>query len=625
MEANYIILSFILVPVIGFFFSILVPERKEMLLSRIAIFTAGIQFFSIMIFVLYWLIGQLPDLNVNEVTLFQNKEYNFFIDFYFDKTTAVYLVTGSFVTFLITRYSRYYMHMENGYKRFFNTILFFFLGYNWTVLSGNFETLFIGWEILGISSFLLIAFYRERYLPVRNAVKVFSIYRIGDVGILLAMWASHHLWHENITFAKLNNSELVHHQLEGHSGIGIFIAICLLIAAAAKSAQIPFSSWLPRAMEGPTPSSAIFYGSLSVHFGVFLLIRTHPFWEEQYVVRVLIALVGIITAILAYQIARVQSTIKSQIAYASITQIGVMFIEIAMGWDILALIHFVGNAFLRTFQLLVSPSVVSYMIRDQFYHYKPAKKVSIQLIPTKWKNTFYLLSLKEWHLNEIMYRFVFNPFKKLGSFLNFLTPKNVLFIILPFYLAGILAYQYRASISKDVISILPEIFAGIGLLLVMKGFSERKYPRLAWILVLFNHFWMALAVSFNENYEFTENILYLSGILIAGIIGFICILYLRSHERRFCDISKYYGHVNEYKTLSFVFLISSLAMMGFPITPSFIGEDLIFSHIHEDQYVLGIFNSLSFVLGGIVLIRIYARLFLGPHIKTNHATPLKSS
>lgn len=625
MEANYIILSFVLVPLLGFVFSIMVPERKEMLLSRVAIFTAGWQFFSILFFVVYWIFWQLPDLNINEVSLFQNKEYNFFIDFYFDKTTAVYLLTGSFVTFLITRYSRYYMHLESGYKRFFNTILFFYLGYNWTVLSGNFETLFIGWEILGISSFLLIAFYRERYLPVRNAVKVFSIYRIGDVGILLAMWASHHLWHENITFAKLNNSELVHHQLQDHSGIGIFIAICILIAAAAKSAQIPFSSWLPRAMEGPTPSSAIFYGSLSVHFGVFLLIRTYPFWEEQIIVRVLIALVGFVTAVIAFQIARVQSTIKSQIAYASITQIGIMFIEIAMGWEILVLIHFAGNAFLRTFQLLVSPSVVSYMIRDQFYHHKPKRRFKLNLLPAKLRNTLYILSVKEWNLNTIMYKYVFNPIKKVGSAFDFLSPKNVLVIILPFYALGIIVYQFRSSLSNSLIGIFPELFAFIGMLLVMKAFSERKHPRLSWTLVFLNHFWVALAVSFNEHYDISENIIYLSGITIAGIGGFICLQYLKSKESNFSYLDQYNGHVREYPVLSFCFLLSALALMGFPITPSFIGEDLIFSHIHEDQFLLGLFNSISFVLGGIALIRIYARLFLGPHIKTDHATPLKSS
>ena len=127
-------------------------------------------------FFVYWLFQGRPVLDYKELVLFTTTDYEFFVGFYFDKITAVYLLVGSFLTFLVTIYSRYYMHRESGYKRFFNTILFFYLGYNIAIFSGNMETLFIGWEILGISSFLLIAFYRDRYLPVKNAVKVFSIY-----------------------------------------------------------------------------------------------------------------------------------------------------------------------------------------------------------------------------------------------------------------------------------------------------------------------------------------------------------------------------------------------------------------------------------------------------------------
>src|SRR6202008_529550 len=115
---------------------------------------------------------------------------------------------------------------------------------------------------------------------------------IGDVGLILAMWMAHHLWHANITFMQLRNDGLVHSELESHTLIGVFISLMILITAAVKSAQLPFSSWLPRAMEGPTPSSAIFYGSLSVHMGVFLLMRTFPFWEYQFSVRIIIAGLG---------------------------------------------------------------------------------------------------------------------------------------------------------------------------------------------------------------------------------------------------------------------------------------------------------------------------------------------
>ena len=348
----------------------------------------------------------------------------------------VYALVGSFLTFLVTIYCSYYLHREDGYKSFFNTIMLFYFGYTITVFSGNLETLFIGWEILGISSFLLIGFYRNRYLPVKNAFKVFSIYRLGDVGLILAMWACHHLFHENITFFQLQNDLLISHHLENHSIIGIFVALMILITAAAKSAQLPFSSWLPRAMEGPTPSSAIFYGSLSVHLGVFLLLRTFELWEHQTSVRVIIGLLGLTTSIVATGIARVQSSIKSQIAYASISQIGLIFIELACGFEILALIHFAGNAFLRTYQLLVSPSTVSYLIREQFYNFVPRPTSIEDSFSKKIKYTFYILSLKEFNLDTLVYK-MWRPLKIMGRSLNFVNAKNVLYYFIPAYVIGL--------------------------------------------------------------------------------------------------------------------------------------------------------------------------------------------
>jgi len=625
MSIQVIVGSFILIPLVGFLLSLFVPERSETVLSRIAFITSALELIGSIGFIGYWLLMGSPEINIPEFVLFKSSGYEFLVDFYFDKITAVYLFVGAFLTFLITRYSRYYLHRESGYKRFFNTILFFYLGYSLTIFSGNFETLFIGWEILGLSSFLLVAFYRERYLPVRNAVKVFTIYRIGDVGILLAMWASHHLWHENISFMKLGNYNLVHEQLQSHSAIGLFISLMILVAAAAKSAQLPFSSWLPRAMEGPTPSSAIFYGSLSVHFGVFLLLRTYPFWEHQFVVRLIIGLVGASTAIVGFTIARVQSTIKSQIAYASISQIGIMFIEIALGWHALALIHFAGNAFLRTYQLLVSPAVVSYLIRNQFYHFTGREKTFEDFLPKRFQYSLYVLSLKEWNLDLLLNRMVFAPIKQIGKKLNLLSIRNLLFYFIPTYLFGILLRLQEDILPIQLLEWLPEIIATLGLLMVLKSFSERNNPYLAWVLILLNHAWLALAISFNGHFDWLHIVLYLSGFFPAGILGLICLFQLKQRAPEYFNLNQYYGHVADFPKLSFVFLLASMGLMGFPITPSFIGEDLVFSHIHSDQFLLATVNALSFVLSGIALIRIYARLFLGIHARLVRETPYKSS
>lgn len=621
---NELLQYFILLPFLGFIISLFLPESKEKAISWTAFGTVFLQLVGLVAFIIFWIIDGAKDLNLLELSILKTAHYEFFIDFYFDQVSAVYLFIGALLTSMITTYSRYYLHREKGYKRFFNTVLFFFFGYNLAILSGNFETLFIGWEIIGISSFLLIAFYRERYLPVKNAFKVFSIYRIGDVGLLLAMWASHHLFHENITFMKLNNYELVNEHLQNHSIIGIFIALCLACAAAAKSAQIPFSSWLPRAMEGPTPSSAIFYGSLSVHLGVFLMLRTFPFWEHQTTMRIAIGLMGLTTSLAASVMARVQSSVKSQVAYSSISQIGIIFIEIALGFETLALIHFAGNAFLRTYQLLVSPSVVSYLIRDQFYNFKPREKAIEDSYPKKIEYTLYILALKEFNLEGFLNMVLWKPLKIIGKSLDFLNIKRIYFFFIPIYLMGFITYKFKLHLPYQLTNILPELFAFIGLVFVFKSFSERRSPFLAWILIVMNHFWIALAIVFNDKVSVSEIAYYLAGIIVAGIIGYIALLQLRKLERKIL-INQYLGHVYEHPKFAFFFLLATLGITGFPITTTFIGEDLIFSHIDSNQLFLAFFVASSFVVSGIAGIRIYARLFLGPHVKTYHELPYKSS
>jgi NADH:ubiquinone oxidoreductase subunit 5 (subunit L)/multisubunit Na+/H+ antiporter MnhA subunit len=613
MELSAWIQLMIGIPLIGFIVSLAIPEKLENVLSKVAFYTAGLNLICSIVFLILWGIAGFKTLHVEAFVLYSNPNFEFLIDFFFDRISAVYLIVGALLTFLITFYSRYYLHREPGYKRFFNTILFFYLGYNITVLAGNFETLFIGWEVLGISSFLLVAFYRNNYLPTRNAIRVFSIYRIGDVGMILAMWASHHLWHGNVSFLSLENEELVQEHLANHSGIALFISLMLLLAAAAKSAQFPFSSWLPRAMEGPTPSSAIFYGSLSVHLGVFLLLRTFPFWENQILARIIIGLIGMTTAILSTMIARVQTSVKTQIGYSSLTQIGIMFIEVAAGFETLVIIHFAGNAFLRTYQLLVSPSIVSYLIREQFYGFTPQSKKVRSKLASKLMLSCYIWSLKEWNLDKLINRMVFRPLKNLGHRLDFLSYKSVLIYFIPSYILGLSLLIAGIKIPENIQVYLPAIFGFIALLMVLKAFSERNSARLSWLLLILNHFWMVLAIAENELFAWTQVGIYLSGVIFFGISGLIIIDRLKRLTGQH-GLHHHKGYVTKYPVMSFLFLLSALGLMGFPLSPTFLGEDLLFSHIHEDQFLLAAIAALTFVMEGIVTIRIFARLFMGSQV-----------
>jgi formate hydrogenlyase subunit 3/multisubunit Na+/H+ antiporter MnhD subunit len=395
----------------------------------------------------------------------------------------------------------------------------------------------------------------------------------------------------------------------------------ILLAASAKAAQFPFSAWLPRAMEGPTPSSAIFYGSLSVHIGAFLLMRTHPFWEHQISIRWLIVGAGLSTAIVSSMIARVQTTIKGQVAYSSTAQIGIIFIEIAAGFEGIALIHFVSNAFLRTYQLLISPSVVTYLIREQFYNFIPTSPTEpVKNIFYKIRLALYILSIKEWGLDSILFKLFFKPLKSVRGLLKFLTIKSILFYLIPIYLLGFFAAYTENGFLMEYKKYLALASGIMALLMVSKAYNERSSSRLAWLLVVFAHFFVDLAVTFNDHLNLKEASIYLSGIIISGIIGYIVLAKVKAFEHHGIGLNSFHGLVGNYKSLAFVFLLSCLGIAGFPITSAFFGEDLILTHVHENQIFLAFLISLTFIINGISVIRIYSRVFLGHFDKNFQST-----
>jgi NADH:ubiquinone oxidoreductase subunit 5 (subunit L)/multisubunit Na+/H+ antiporter MnhA subunit len=614
---------FILIPLAGFFLSLLIPRKNERSISGIVLGTVVMHLVVLAGFVVYWLMNGHPVLDIRHATIFKTAEFEIFIDFFFDKTTAAFALMGAVLTFLVAMFSRFYLHREEGFKRFFNTILLFYAGYNIIIFSGNFETLFVGWEMLGISSFLLIAFFRDRYLPVKNGLKVISIYRLSDICLILAMWLSHHLWHENITFWKLNDANVVQAQFQQHFTLAAIITVLILVAAAAKSAQIPFSSWLPRAMEGPTTSSAIFYGALSVHIGVFLLIRTYPLWNDMLFIKIAIIAIGILTCFVASSIARVQSTVKTQIAYSSIVQIGIIFIEVALGFHILALIHFAGNAFLRTYQLLVSPSVLSYLVHNQYYSFKPGKLVSASGF-NKIRNSLYILSIKEWNIDSYLQRFLWNPFKWIGKQLEVLNSKAAIILLGVIFFFGVYCYSFKDSIPLDLYDILPVIYSLIALLLVFKSFTEKGDARRGWLTIFAGQFYFVLSIALNEQFGYDQILIYLSGTVIAAIVGYICLNKIKAIDGDI-ELNRFHGYTYEQRWIGFVFLLCCLTALGFPITPTFIGIDVLFTHIHEKQGALIAFTALSFVFIELSVLRIYARIFLGQHKKAYHAIAYRSS
>ena len=617
---DQLLILFIAVPMLAFLATLLWQNKSEKAIGAIVRFAKLFNIFIAVIFAGWWMLNGFKPVDYKLATIYQTAHFVFAIHLFYDEVTVVFSIVGAVLFFLVATFSKYYMHRDEGFKRFFNTILLFGAAYNFIILAGNFETLFIGWEIKGICSFILIAFYRNRYLPVKNAFKAVSNYRLSDVALMLAMWMMHHLTHQNITFAQLGEAKEMA-ITTGQAGMAIFIVCMIILPATIKSAQFPFTSWLPRAMEGPTASSAIFYGSLSVHIGVFLLLRTHPFWEDMWWAKITIIVIGALTALVGTMIARVQPTVKTQIAYSSAAQIGLMFIEVALGFHWLVLLHFTGNAFLRTYQLLVSPSVLNYLVHHQIFHYVLPTQKTI----SKLKASFYMLSIKEWNLDTIMFTYVWSPFKWLGKQFQFLQ-SNVISGIL-FITAGtllILGYtnQHMLPSLNGALSI---ILMSVALAVILFAFTYRQSALKAWVYLLTAHFFIIAAVLVNATHiSLIEIIFYVSGILLAFVLGYYCLQKIKKIDNNI-SLNQYHGYVYEENTTGFLFLVAAMGMLGFPITAAFIGIDVLFTYVDSNQMPLIILMALCFVFIELSAFRILLRIFLGPHKKLYHPVAFRSS
>ncbi|MGD8860116.1 MAG: proton-conducting transporter membrane subunit [Myxococcales bacterium] len=289
-------------------------------------------------------------------TWFTVGHYHFRWELVLDRLSAPFAVLGAALVGLIAGFSRRYLHRESGHYRFYLLLSLFGAGVELVVLAGSLDLIFIGWELVGLTSALLIAFFHERPLPVRHGLRAFVTYRACDVGLLGAtVWLHHSAAAATVTHGAAAWTRLV--TPESSTDV-IIVGLLLLWATMGKSAQVPLGGWLPRAMEGPTPSSAIFYGALSVHLGPYLLLRSASLLDREPVVAAAVVLVGASTALHATFVGRVQSDIKSALSYATMTQIGLIFVEIGLGLRMLAVAHIAGHACIRTLQILRSPSLL---------------------------------------------------------------------------------------------------------------------------------------------------------------------------------------------------------------------------------------------------------------------------
>jgi formate hydrogenlyase subunit 3/multisubunit Na+/H+ antiporter MnhD subunit len=330
-----------------------------------------------------------------------------------------------------------------------------------------------------------------------------------------------------------------------------------------------------------TTSSAIFYGSLSVHIGAFVLLRTSPFWQDMMWAKISIIAIGALTGVIATLIARVQPTVKTQIAYSSAAQIGIIFIEVALGWHVLALIHFAGNSFLRTYQLLVSPSVLNYLVHHQYFHYHPPQQKPVSGLQAG----LYVLGVKEWNLDGIMYKYLWSPFKWMGRQAQFLGSAAAA-ILLTLIGTAVLGF----SISKPEFlgggnTIISVVLLAIALAIILFTFSFRGSALKAWPYLLLAHLFIMGGIHINAMHINTiEIIFYATGILAAFALGFYCLARIKGLDNDIV-LNGYHGYVYEEKYTALLFLFAAIGMLGFPVTAAFIGIDVYFTYVGSNQYL----------------------------------------
>ena len=612
------LLACVSLPLLGFLVIFFGPENEHRI-AHISLWLTRLLGIAVLGLLGQWAAQGFSHFEYRWLVLYSHDDYEFPLLFFLDKVGAAYLFVVWAIFSAIIKYCRVYLHREPGYKRFFQAIFGFVFGLNLIVLAGSIDMLFAGWEIVGISSFLLIAFYRQRPQPIRNALRAYTIYRFCDVGLLVGTWMSHLLFHESQNFSQLLRMFEQHAIAPaGYAALSL-MSWLIILAASGKSAQFPFSFWLPRAMEGPTPSSAIFYGALSIHLGVFLLLRTLPIWSYHYLPRLIVFSIGLLTVCVASLSEKTQSNIKGQVAYASIAQVGLMFIELALGLEDLVLLHFMGNAFLRCYQLLVSPSIVAHLLRvegnvDGDFYIKSQEKFSFlpvsirNSLPEVLQNTLYVFALQEGQLEWLVRKLLWDPLKALGHPLNRLS----LWLKLLAGLSLLAIIAIAALDGSDIARTYWSMPVSMAMALVsLAAFSQKHSPYQVWHSVTLSSVLAAVAVWLMAPHAEVDVLLFLSGILPSWLLGVVSMRRLLRSDDFAASPFIFRAFAETHPGWSLMLFLSFLGLVGFPITPAFLGEDLLLSHASSQHPWFALPITISFVINGIAAARMFLRLCMG--------------
>lgn len=275
------------------------------------------------------------------------------IGFQLDPLSATMALTIAGLSWLVARFSVNYLHNEDGFGRYFTVLPLFVAAMLFLVLAENYLMLFIAWEVVGACSYLLIAFYRNRHAAGDAGTRAFVLNRVGDAGLLAGIFVLA-AQNNGLSYVDVLTSPLP-------SATGTAVGLCLLVGAAGKSAQMPLGGWLARAMEGPTPSSALIHGATMVTAGVYLVVRSAPIYERAPLALVAVGLIGAITVLYGQLAGLTQTDIKGMLAASTNAHLGFMLLLCGLGLYTVAIFHLVAHAFYKTNLFLTAPSILHHL------------------------------------------------------------------------------------------------------------------------------------------------------------------------------------------------------------------------------------------------------------------------
>jgi NADH-quinone oxidoreductase subunit L len=291
------------------------------------------------------------------------EKFNVDFSFLLDQLSILWLLFVTGIGSLIHLYSISYMHDDENMHKFFaylNLFVFFMIT---LVMGGNLLILFIGWEGVGLCSYLLIGFWYKNQEYNDAAKKAFIMNRIGDLGLLIGLFILGYLFN-TLDYATLKSGILANSDILSNPLLSV-AALCLFIGACGKSAQIPLYTWLPDAMAGPTPVSALIHAATMVTAGIFMVTRMNFVFDLTPYIQDIIAVVGVVTAIVAASIGLVQNDIKKVLAYSTVSQLGLMFLALGLGAYEVAVFHVITHAFFKACLFLGSGSVIHALHGEQ--------------------------------------------------------------------------------------------------------------------------------------------------------------------------------------------------------------------------------------------------------------------